>query len=70
MAAGLVCSSIILHHESASRAYLLHYREEYAEKQRRKSGAGRVRSWAEFDAVNELSVHDCTDAAERYGPYP
>lgn len=45
-------------------------REQFAEKQLRKSGAGRSRSWDSFDLVDGWAVHNCTDAAERYGAYP
>ena len=45
-------------------------REEFAAKQARQAGDGSHRTWAEFNHINKQAVHNCTDAAERYGPYP
>jgi hypothetical protein len=63
-------NTYVLYPANALATLLRCCRKEFEQKQQRKAGDGSVRRWAEFNQVNAAAVHSCTDAAERYGPYP
>ncbi len=50
--------------------YLTKSKEDFAAKVNRTSASGLHRRWREFEQVDEVSTDTCTDAAEKYGPYP